>query len=493
MVVGGQIVRVNASPAQPTYFDGFSSWDDLNWLNMLEVHGQRSAEDVGWGGETVIHASYIGTRLWGKGETRVVGKVSLHDPAAKAFNIWMMRVYYKDAQIAPGIRIEDGLNLAVYGLTIQGRCYCYEMNALSIAPGDVQESGRGIFVLDGVITELRAPGLLVINSTLVDVRLAEVAGGTGADLRPGRLVKIVGTGGMPARATSATLRPATQVPVADLAADITDYIGPQSFLLRSAAVDAGSAQYRGLTPDNLGNAVRVQVSGRVASTRVVADVVDVVVPAAGESRTLIGNVTGYDPATRRFRLAGLATELELAPGVRWVAMSPMQFTDGFRVSVLAVPSQAIPWRVTEVRSQPAANEFMLAGLAGDVKAGSFVLNANLIVVSAATRFLGATGTATDLVNGRYVKVRAQRDSASRIMALEIDARSALVDEAKVRGVVTELVTEFIMRVGVQRVDVRNAAFIPADLRSSFGPGQYVDVAGRMDGSGVLQARTVERI
>jgi hypothetical protein len=188
--IGGQWMRVNASPAQPTYLDGFRRWDDLLYLNMMEVYGQRGADGL-------IYPSYIGTRLKSS-PVRVVGVLARFDNSNTppgTFDIGEMTIWYKDARLAPGLTLRVGGRYAVDGRPLPapwGGDSGIWMRAESIGPADFDVAADEPVALSGVIESVDAQGRLLINGVLVDGSTAVLSGGTRADLRPDQLVDVRG-------------------------------------------------------------------------------------------------------------------------------------------------------------------------------------------------------------------------------------------------------------------------------------------------------------
>ena len=489
--IGGQWVKVNASPAQPTYLDGFRRWDDLLRLNMMEVYGQRGADGL-------IYPSYVGTRLKSS-PVRVVGVLERFDNSNTGpgtFDIGQMTIWYRSARLAPGLTLRVGGRYAVYGWPLPapwGGDSGIWMRAETIGPADFDAPADEPVALAGVIESLRDAGTPVINGVAIDVTTAAITGGTRADLRPDAMVRVRGTargGRLVAEAVEIQRRDA--IAVFQMQAEVTDYVGPQSFLLRNAAVDAQAARFENLTAANLGNAVRVKTAGTLRDFTLAASTVAAGEVAAGAESSFVGAITAVDAGTRSFRLLGLAQLFALAAGTRFVDGSAAQVVEGARVTLIATaPAGGTPaWTVRELRFGGDDAAPVLAGVAGTVVAGSsFVLNGIALRVDAGTRYLGPTNSAADLVNGRSVRVVARRVGTD-LLATEVDARSS--SAARVRGQVSDLITEADLRIGGQRVDASAATFVPAGARATFGAGQYAEAEGTMR-DGVLRATTVYRL
>lgn len=489
--IGGQWVKVNASPAQPTYLDGFRRWDDLLRLNMMEVYGQRGADGL-------IYPSYIGTRLKSS-PVRVVGVLERFDNSNTGpgtFDIGQMTIWYLNARRAPGLTLRVGGRYAVYGWPLPapwGGDSGIWMRAETIGPADFDAPADEPVTLAGVIEALRGDGTLQVNGVAIDVTAAAITGGTRADLRVDALVRVRGSArGGRLVADAIELQRRDVIAVFQMQAEVTDYVGPQAFLLRNAAVDAQAARFENLTAANLGNAVRVKTAGTLRDFTLAASTVAAGDVAAGAESGFVGALTAIDAGTRSFRLAGLAQLFALAAGTRFVDGSAAQLVEGARVSLIAAAAVAgaPAWTVREVRFSADDAAPVLGGIAGTVVAGtSFVLNGVTVRVDAATRYLGATGSAADLVNGRSVRVVTRR-AGTELVAVEIDARTSTA--VRVRGQVSDLFTESDLRIGGQRVDASGAAFLPAGARATFGAGQYAEAEGTMR-DGVLRATTVTRL
>lgn len=303
-----------------------------------------------------------------------------------------------------------------------------------------------------------------MRGALVDFSKARVLNGTVADVRTDSLVRTVGVKAAGTlRASEVALLPRDRPALFDVQSQVTDFIDAQSFLVSSAAVNAGAANFAGLTASNLGNAVTVKVSGTWANASLTAETVEAARIEPGQPAAFVGDALEYDTALRTFRVAGLTQNFVLAQD-QFVGITAAQFAAGARVTVIGT-LVADRWVVTHVRAQPAVGIFDLAGIAGQVGPAEFVLNANVLALTSATRFVGVTNTAADLTPGRYVRVR---------------------------GVVTELITESQLSIGSQRVDAGAAAFVPPEFRTSFAPGAYCEAEVQMR-DGVLVANSVYRL
>lgn len=487
--IGGQWMRVNASPAQPTYLDGFRRWDDLLYLNMMEVYGQRGADGL-------IYPSYIGTRLKSS-PVRVVGVLARFDNSNTppgTFDIGEMTIWYKDARLAPGLTLRVGGRYAVYGRPLPapwGGDSGIWMRAESIGPADFDAAVDEPVALSGVIESVDAQGRLFINGVIVDGSTAVLSGGTRADLRPDQLVDVRGRStGSRLQADEITLRSRSSVAVFQLQAEVTDYVAANAFLMRNAAVDASAAAFDGLTPANLGNAVRLNTTGALRDFKIEASRVLAAELAAGTASSFVGTVSTFDAGTRSFRLDGLPQRFVLAADTRFIDGGPAQLVDGARVNLVAIAASAVApgWTLRELRFA-GADAPTLGGIAGSLIPGqSFVLNGLTLRLDAATRYLGSTGTAADLVNGRPVRVSTRRAGAD-LVAVEVDARPGVA--VRVRGQVSDLITDANLRIGGQRVDASAAAFVPAGARATFGAGVYAEAEGQMV-DGVLRASVVYR-
>jgi hypothetical protein len=278
---------------------------------------------------------------------------------------------------------------------------------------------------------------------------------------------------------------------ADIDARVGGLVDGRRFELRGVAVDASLARFEALIDRNVARGVPLRVSGLVTAAGVRADAVSPGRVAAGDVLVQAGVVETWDAGSRLLRLQGLATPVRLAGDATVQGGDLGLLAPGLAVAVRG-RVQGGEFVASQIDLSDPQAEVAFSGLAGNVEAvapgeGEFEIGPVDMVWTASTRFLGATGTAADLVDGRFIRVVGVRSGAV-VVATEVDARPTIPGTVRLRGTVTNFNGLSDFRIDGQRVDASTAVFDPPGLRAALA-GATVEIEGSLSG-GVLRATLV---
>lgn len=478
LVVAGQSVQLDAVPADPTVLDGFEALSALALGDRVVVHGQRTADGT-------VRASRL--------ERATVDGVAVTGPLRRdgtggGWRIGALAVDLTGAVRVPaGAQPAEGDRVAVWAPALSGAVLA--ASAVEIDGGAVDDAAEARIA--GVATEVRGAARLRVHGIEVDASAAAIDGGTVADLREGAWLRVEGPvdDGM-VRASRVTVVPDGQVPQVEVTADIGDVASVREFVLRGTSVDAAAAEYTGLSPSNIGDGVRLRVSGPLGGPRLAAAEVRPDAGAPGQTLVQFGTVALRDAS--RFRLVGLAPVYRLSDATAFIGGAPRDLRDGVAVS-LSGTLAGDEFAVAEVRFGGPAAPIEVFGVLGNVEAGTdgsgeFGIEPDDVTWTAQTRFLGATGSAADLADGEAARVIGVREGGV-IRALEVDARRTQPGILRLRADATDVTSAESFRVRGLRVDARAAVFEPASLRTTLREALLVDVEGTLV-DGVLVASRV---
>lgn len=481
VIAAGQRVLIDASTAEPTTFDGLAGLEDLDSGDIVEVYGQRDAQGR-------VRATHVARRPAGS-DVRVVGTAREVDTGTGTLAIDGLVVQFASAARMPAAFVpRDGDRVTVFGS--MAAVDAALVAAVIAEPQKALRDGVDA-ALEGAIHEAAAGPSFVVRGARVDASAASIEGGTPMDLTEGRSVWVEGpVAGGTVRATRVRIVPTDSPLPADVTAAITDFVDSGRFRLRGLDVSAAAASFEGLGPTNLGNGVRIRVTGLRQGGALVASTVRAEPASDGDAFVRVGTVIGFDPDARTFEIAGTELSLTLAPDVVFVDGTADRFGDGVAVSVRGSLDGGAAV-VREVRFSSAQQEYDIAGIGGDAEGtavgGSFQIGETHVDWDASTVFLGPTGTFADLANGQYVRVKA-RLVAGVLRATRVDAQPTMPGTVVVRGSIEEPTGGAQFRIGGQRVDAAIAVFEPPTLATS-PAGAYVDVEGTLV-DGVLRATRV---
>jgi hypothetical protein len=482
-VAAGQTVQVDAMPADPTVFEGVRSLADLREGDSVEVHGQRDADGV-------IRASYIALTDESRG-VRVAGTLRAVDAARGQWAIQELLIDAAAASVLPaGDALRAGQRVVAYTsgeLAIDGRLLAQVIAVQRPGWADGAEVR-----LNGVIANWRSLADFAVQALPVDASSAVVEGGVAADVTAGRLVEIEGrVVGERLVAQRLRLVDPGVAPTARVTASIGNFVSGSAFDVRQSPIDASAAAFSGLSTSNLANGVPVRVTGALRGAALQARSVEAVEVRDGAALAVAGSVGAFDAMAQTIQLQGVTLPVRLLAATRYVDGTPADLRAGVALAARGLVAGGV-LQASEIQFGRPMPEVELVGLVANAEEvapgnGEFDLGPADVVWTAATQFLGATGTALDVVDGRIVRVRGVREGAV-VRALVVDARATQPGLVRLRGTVTAFQSVASLRVDGQRVDASAAVFDPPGLGNALA-GAHVDVEGTMVG-GVLRATRV---
>jgi hypothetical protein len=429
---------------------------------------------------------------------RVAGTAT--DVTAASLRIGALTVRTSQANVVPaGATIASGQRVTVW--TDQPLA-TGELLARIVRVGGLALPASATLSLEGVVTDYQSAASWKLAGVSVDASAATYTGGTAADLRNGRAVRVSGAyAGNVLRATRVELLPAA-APVVELSGAIASYLGTgNTFTVRGAAVRV-SAQtvYSNGDASNLGDGVLVKASGAI--TNGVVDVVRIefLPPSAGIARVLFGTVSApltVNGSLRTFRLAPLPFDVTTTAATAYRKGTVTDLALGRSVKVNGT-YDGTRLVADEIQFMDNANDpptFDVDGIASNVQPGSVVVNGTTVNLTGATVYRKGNAAATfaDLKNGLAVQITAVKLNG-QLFANVVDIQAASSGTASIRGIVsgraTPAANEFF--VGSQRVSVAaNPQVIPgnkttADIRN----GNDIEVEGTL-ANGLLTASRVK--
>jgi hypothetical protein len=490
LVVLGQSVRINGDAATPTVFEGFSSIGELAMAAMIEVHGQRTAT-----GEA--QATRIALRP-ATSPLRVAGTVS--DLGSGSFRIGALTVRSNQASIVPaGQTLANGQRVAVWS---DQPLAAGEFVARAIRIGTITLPASATLSVDGVITDYQSAASLRVNGFVVDAGSAQFAGGSAADLRNSRIVRVTGLYAAGVLRATRIEFVAPAAPMIEVSGSISGFVDAASaFQVRSTAVrvtpqtayvDGGAA--------NLGDGTLVKVEGLLINGSVEATRITLLPLAANISRVLFGSVTEpfvTNGALRSFRLAPLPYDVAATAATRYKKGAVTDLAPGRSVKVDGTydGTRLVADEIQFTDNTQDPPTVSVDGIASNVQTGSVVVNGTTVMLTPATSYRrnDAAATFADLRNGLGVEIDAVRING-QLVASVVDIKAPASGTASVRGIVsgraTPTASEFL--VGSQRVSVAaGPKVIPgsksiADIRN----GNELEVDGTL-ANGLLTATRIK--
>jgi hypothetical protein len=489
----GQTVRVNAGAASATVYEGFSTLSDLSTGAIVEVHGERS-------GSGEILATRVELRPAGLPLVRLAGTVS--NVNGRSFTIGTLSVDATSASIVPaGATLADGQRVVVWtDVPYTGGTLVPKV----VRIGQIAVADNASVTADGVVAAFQSVSMFRVGGLLVDASGAAFTGGTAADLANGRPVRVRGTfaNGM-LRASNVELLPTTPAET-NLTGAITDFVDAASpFRIRGTLVRATpQTTYVNGSVANLGDSVRVKLSGPITNGVVHATTVEFLPVAMDMPQVVTGAIAApvgapASDGSRTFRLDGLAPEVKTTSATSYRSGSAADIAAGRRVRIRGA-LQSGQFVADEVQfldnpSEPAVVE--IEGTAGNVQPNSVVVNGQSVQLTASTTYTldGVTTDSATLRNGAKVQIVANR-VAGVVTALSVEIESDSARATSVRGTVSgrnpPTATEFM--VGAQRVSVAgNPQIVPGNRTlADVVNGADVEVDGTVSG-GVLRATRIK--
>jgi hypothetical protein len=489
----GQTVRVNSDPARPTVFDGFDALVDLAGGAIVEVHGDRAANDD-------IVATRVELKPAGLPLVRVAGSAS--NVNGRTFTIGTLAVDGSAAAFVPpaaalanGVRVVAWTDVPYTGGALAAKV---------VRVGDRPLSNDAAITIDGAIGGFQSASNFRVGGVAVDAGAAAFVGGTAARLANGRQVRVRGTvvSGV-LRATEVEfLQAAQQV---QLTGAITGFVDANTpFRVRNAVTRATpQTTYVGGAAANLASGVAVQLTGLLSDGVVQATRVEFLAPSAGSQAVVHGRIVGpVSPVaadgSRTFRVDALGAEVKTTAATTYKQGSAADLATGRDVKLKGSVqgSQYVADEVQFMDNAASPPTFGIEGIAASVQATSVRVNGRTIALTATTTYTldGAPTTIASLRNGLEVEIVATH-VAGVLTALSVDIEGAATGSAmvRVRGLVSgrtpPSATQFL--VGTQRVNAANNPQIVPGNRSLADVVNGTDVEARGTlAAGVLNATRI---
>jgi hypothetical protein len=492
-VAVGQTVRVNADPARPTVFDGFGALSDLAGGAIVEVHGDRAANDE-------ILATRVELKPAGLALVRVAGTAS--NVAGRSFSIGALAVDGSAATFVPagaalanGQRVVAWTDVAYAGGPLAAKIV--RIGALPIADS-------AAVTVDGPVASFQSVANFRVGGVPVDASNATFVGGTAAQLANGREVRVRGT------SVNGVLRASDveflqNVQEVQLTGAITGFVDAgTAFRIRNAVARVTpQTTYVNGSASNLGSGVAVRLSGVLSDGVVQAVRVEFLPPGQAAQSVVHGQIVGPVSAvatdgSRTFRVDALASEVKATSATSYKNGVAADIAVGRQVKVKGRldGAQFVADEIQFMDSQGAPPTFEIEGIAGKVQATSVVVNGQTVQLTSTTIYTvnGAAATQAALRNGLEVQIVAAR-VAGVVTALSVDIEAAAPGGGmlRVRGIVSGRTppnaTQFL--VGQQRVDVAgNPQVVPGNKTlADVVNGSDVEARGTL-ASGVLNATRI---
>jgi hypothetical protein len=484
-VVLGQTVRVNADPAAPTIYDGFTALPDLAGVTV-EVHGQRDAS-------AEIQATRIQLRE-STGVLRVVGTVA--DFANGAFRIGSLTIHAGQAATVPGGQsVANGQRVAVWtDQPLVGN----ELVARVIRIGGTAIPDNAALTVEGLVTDFLTLSRLRIDGIAVDAGSAQYTGGVASDLRNGRSVRASGTySGNVLRAANIEFLSMATARV-ELKGAVTNFVDASGTFRVRDTVTRVTSQTTYLRGDasNLGDGVLVRVEGPVVNGVIEAATFEFLPPSAAIASVIFGTVadpilTAADKTTM-FRLSPLPFDVKTTTVTRFKKGTVEDIKAGAGVKVdgtydgLAFIAEEVQFKNNP--SDPPT--FAIDGIAGNVQPGSLVVDGKTVNLTSATVYTPAQNA---LKNGITVAIEAVKING-QLYANSVEIKDQAGGLVSVRGIVSErendTAAEFL--VGSQRVSVAaSPQVIPGSKTlKDIKNGNDLEVEGKI-ANGLLSATKVK--
>lgn len=487
LVVMGQTVLVNADPAAPTTFNGFSALSELTDA-VVEVHGQRNAS-------AEIQATRIELRP-AASVLRVAGTVT--NFAGGTFSIGALTVRAAQATVVPaGQTLANGQRVAAW--TDQPLANG-ELVARIVRVGGTAVPSEAALTVEGVVTDYQSTSSLKVAGTAIDASAAQFVGGAAADLRNGKSVRASGTySANVLRATRVEFLSATTARV-ELTGTITSFVDAASAFRVRDTVSKVTPQTTFSRGDvsNLGNGVLVKLEGPIVNGAVEVTSLEFLPPSAGIARVLFGTIADLQSISggKSFLLSPLPFRVETSATTAFTKGTAADLANGRGVKVdgsydgVRFVASAVQF-MDNVQDPPT---FDIEGIASNVQPAAVTVDGKTIELTLSTvyRLNGASATLAALTNGSKVEVEAVKLNG-KLFAVTVDIKASVSGSASVRGIVSkwekDTAKEFL--VGSQRVSVAGSPqVIPGNKTlKDISNGTDLEVEGTIS-AGLLTATRV---
>jgi Domain of unknown function (DUF5666) len=325
LVVAGQQVRLQKSPAQATVFEGFASLSSLMVGNAVEIHGTKNATEELLASRIDLLSALPAT------ETRVSGRISaITTLAAGSLRLSMgglSIIVDSKTHLSLATSLATNANaplLAPSALAVGQRISAYSSSAISassVLANAVQvesapaESNAPLRI-GGVVREMgTSAGRFSIGRIEIDASQAVFSGGGIADLATGKALRV--TGVVNTFPNASPLLKASEVKFLSVAEDakiellgsVSDFVDKSSFKIRNSVVDASlvSAQFVGGTASELDNDVLVKVEGTLVGNQVKVTRLSFISTDDTRYRAYVGTVSSYQAGAGTFSLQSSQT------------------------------------------------------------------------------------------------------------------------------------------------------------------------------------------
>ena len=298
-------------------------------------------------------------------------------------------------------------------------------------------------------------------------------------------------------AASITVVPTT-LPGADssqveLEGIVTDFASIASFRVNGQAVNGSGATLTGDATAMLGDGVKVEVNGRLASGVVVAT--NIAIEQAA-TFTLDGSADAIDMTAQTVTITGKVltvtstTQFEdkSVAALPTFGLASIQVGDHLHAKAAKKSAGLVATRIERLdKGSPPDATTKAEGVISDfVSVADFKVGGQKVNASSA-KFDG--GTASDLANGKRVSAVGAL-SGDVLLASMVQFKQDDSSDTVVEGTVTDFVSPASFKVAGQPVDASSAAFdggTSADLAN----GRRVQATGAINSGGILVARRVE--
>jgi hypothetical protein len=319
LVVAGQFVRLQQTPAQATVFDGFATLSNLIVGNAIEVHGTRNAAEELTASRIELLSATPAT------ETRVTGRISAISTVSAGvlrLSIGSLSILVDSktnlSQSSSLASTSNASPLAASALAVGQRVSVYASSAvraatlsasalqLESAPAESNAPLR----IGGVVREIgTSTGRFNIGRVEIDASQAVFTGGAIGDLAVGKVLRVSGI--INTAALSTPLLKASEVKFLSAADDakiellgvVSDFVDKSSFKIRNAVVDASNltAQFVGGVASDLDNDVLVKVEGSLVGNQVKVTRLSFVSGDDSRYRAYVGTVSLYQASLGTFK------------------------------------------------------------------------------------------------------------------------------------------------------------------------------------------------
>lgn len=466
----GQTVKVSASGATPTLFEGVAGLTGLALNDRVEVHGTVDASQA-------IVATRVERKPRDAAEpaVRLGGVLTSLNAGAKTFRLNDLTVDYSSATVTPAdLVLANGQQVTAFGdaAPADGRFVAKTLRIKSAEDG-------APLAIGGRITAYNSIADFTVAGVRVDGQSASFELGTASDLALG--VGLAVEGRMASGVLKADKLRVIKTSVdalASLKGEVSDFLSLSSFKLRGTAVDASSATYEGGRAADLGNGAFVSARGVVRGDVFRAEKIEFLAPPPAQPVKISGELRDWDASAKSFKMVAMTVRLTDATVFEDGTID--RLGNGRRVAVTGTPDAngvVVATKVAFLPEYAAPTTSVAGGRAYDVAASSFKLPGVTVTHSSNTVFEG--GTSADIVNGVVVYAKGRYDAANKgLFATWVEIVKGDSPASRVAGTISDFVSASDFRIGGQRVDAAGAEVIDGQV-SGLGNGVIVMATGSL--------------